>query len=198
MSTASARNRSVRATRTNDGGGSGPASAPGGPRGHGEAGAERGGQAVQRGERRVAPAVLEVRDVGHREPGVDGDGGHRASALRSRDFRLLWGAGLVSELGSWLLVVAVPAQVLAETGSLLATGLVLGAEYLPFLLFGPAAGALADRVDRRTLLIAADLVRAVAVTALLCTGLAPCVVYVAVFVESAATTVARPARPCCS
>jgi predicted MFS family arabinose efflux permease len=114
-------------------------------------------------------------------------------ALRVRDFRLLWVARLVSALGSWLLVVAVPAHVLAATGSLQLTGLVLAAEYVPFLLLGPAAGVLADRLDRRRLLIAADLVRAAAVAGLLAAGARPWLVYAAVLVESAATVVARPA-----
>jgi MFS family permease len=115
-------------------------------------------------------------------------------ALQVRDFRLLWGARLVSSLGSWLLVVAVPAHVFTATGSLRATGLVLAAEYLPFLLLGPAAGVLADRLDRRRLLIAADLVRAAAVSALLAAGDRPWVVYLALLVENAATVVARPAQ----
>lgn len=114
-------------------------------------------------------------------------------ALRVRDFRLLWSARLVSAMGSWLLVIAVPAHVLAATGSLLATGLVLAAEYLPFLLLGPAAGALADRVDRRRLLIATDLVRTTAIAGLLAPAAGPALVYAAVLVESAATAVARPA-----
>ncbi|WP_219413949.1 MFS transporter [Pseudonocardia nigra] len=109
------------------------------------------------------------------------------------DFRLLWIARTVSALGSSLLVVAVPAHVLATTGSLLATGLVLAAEYLPFLLLGPVAGTLADRFDRRTLLIGTDLARAAAVAVLFAADAAPWVVHVAVLVESAATVVARPA-----
>src|SRR3954467_3680158 len=84
-------------------------------------------------------------------------------ALRVRDFRLLWSGRLVSLLGTWLLTVAVPAYVLELTGSLLATGLTLAAEYLPLLLLGPLAGVLSDRWDRRRLMIATDLLRAVAV-----------------------------------
>ena len=37
-------------------------------------------------------------------------------ALRIPDFRLLWGAGLISNLGSWLLVIAIPAHILVATG----------------------------------------------------------------------------------
>ena len=39
-------------------------------------------------------------------------------ALRIPDFRLLWGGGLVSALGSWLLTIAIPARVFSLTGSL--------------------------------------------------------------------------------
>jgi MFS family permease len=114
-------------------------------------------------------------------------------ALRVRDFRLLWSANLVSGLGSWLLVIAAPAQVLATTDSLLATGLVVAAEYLPFLLLGPIAGVLADRVDRRKLLVCTDLVRAAAIALLFAADTAPWMVHVAVLIESAATVVFVPA-----
>jgi MFS family permease len=114
-------------------------------------------------------------------------------ALRVRDFRLLWGANLVSGLGSWLLVIAAPVHVLVTTDSLLATGLVVAAEYLPFLVLGPVAGVLADRVDRRTVLVAADLFRAGAVALLFAADAAPWVVHLAVLLESAATVVFAPA-----
>ena len=48
-------------------------------------------------------------------------------ALRIPDFRLLWGGGLISSLGSWLLVMAIPAHILVATGSLRDTGLTLAA-----------------------------------------------------------------------
>ena len=77
-------------------------------------------------------------------------------ALRVPDFRLLWGGGLVSSLGSWLLVLAVPAHILAVTGSLRDTGLAFAAQYLPQLVLGPVAGAVADTCDRRHLMIWAN------------------------------------------
>jgi hypothetical protein len=52
-------------------------------------------------------------------------------ALRIRDFRLLWGGSLVSALGSWLLILAIPAHVFLVTGSLRDTGLTLAAQYRP-------------------------------------------------------------------
>ena len=87
--------------------------------------------------------------------------------LRIRDFRMLWGAGLVSALGSWLLVIAVPAHVFQATGSLRATGLTLAAEYLPSLLLGPLAGVLTDRLDRRRLMVGADVFCGAAVALML-------------------------------
>ncbi len=108
-----------------------------------------------------------------------------------RDFRFLWGGRVVSLLGSWLLVVAVPAHVYALTGSVFATGLTLVAEYLPALLLGPVAGVLVDRWDRRRVMIAADLFRAAAVAAMFVGT--PTAIYVAVVAESVGAVVFRPA-----
>lgn len=116
-------------------------------------------------------------------------------ALRVRDFRLLWGAGLVSAAGTWLLVLAVPAHVFVVTRSLAASGLTVAVEYLPFLLLGPVAGVLADRWDRRRLMIAADVFRAGAVATMLAGASAGSywVLYVALVAESAGTVVFTPA-----
>ncbi|MGX7826325.1 MFS transporter [Actinokineospora sp. 24-640] len=116
-------------------------------------------------------------------------------ALRIRDFRLLWFARTVSLLGSWLLVIAVPAHVFALTGSLAATGLTLAAEFLPPVLLGPVAGVLVDRWDRRRVMIVADLARAVAVGLLLLVGEPGdlWLVYAALVAESVSTVLFRPA-----
>jgi MFS family permease len=116
-------------------------------------------------------------------------------ALRVRDFRLLWGARLISSLGSWLLVIAVPAHVFLVTGSMTATGLTVAAEYLPAAILGPVAGVVADRWDRRRLMLATDVFRAAAITLML---FAPTpdtmwVLYVALVAESAATVLFRTA-----
>jgi MFS family permease len=116
-------------------------------------------------------------------------------ALRIADFRLLWAAGLISSLGSWLLVIAVPAYILAATGSLRDTGLTLAAEYLPQLLLGPVAGAVADRWDRRRLMIAANLFCAGAVAVMLL-GVSPgryWVLYVALIAENSGAALYGPA-----
>jgi MFS family permease len=117
-------------------------------------------------------------------------------ALRIPDFRLLWGGGLVSSLGSWLLVLAVPAHILAATGSLRDTGLTLAAQYLPQLVLGPVAGAVADGWDRRRLMIGANLFCAGAVAVMLL-GTSPgryWVLYAALVAESSGTVLYAPAR----
>jgi len=116
-------------------------------------------------------------------------------ALRIRDFRLLWGSGLISSLGSWLLILAIPAHVFLVTGSLRDTGLTLAAQYLPLLVLGPVAGVCTDRWDRRRLMIATGLFRAGAVAGMLL-GIAPgrCwVLYVAMIAESSGYVLFTPA-----
>ncbi|MFB9177905.1 MFS transporter [Dactylosporangium sucinum] len=116
-------------------------------------------------------------------------------ALRILDFRLLWFTRSVSLLGTWLLVVAVPAHVFTLTGSLTATGLTLAAEFLPPLVLAALAGARADRVDRRHLMITADAARAATVLLLLLVRDPADVwlIYAVLTIEASATTVFRPA-----
>ena len=116
-------------------------------------------------------------------------------ALRIRDFRLLWGGSVISALGTWLLVLAIPAHVLLVTGSLRDTGLTLAAQYLPVLILGPVAGVITDRWDRRRLMIATSLFRAGAVAVMLL-GTAPgryWVLYGALIAESSAGVLYIPA-----
>jgi predicted MFS family arabinose efflux permease len=117
------------------------------------------------------------------------------AALRIRDFRLLWAGGLISSLGSWLLTIAIPADVLMATGSLRDTGLTLAAQYLPPLILGPVAGVFADCADRRRLMIAANLFCAGAVATMLL-GVAPgryWVLYLALIAENSGTVLSAPA-----
>jgi predicted MFS family arabinose efflux permease len=116
-------------------------------------------------------------------------------ALRIRDFRFLWIGGTISSLGSWLLVLAVPAHIFLVTHSLAATGLTLAAEYLPLLLLGPVAGVLTDRRDRRRIVFNANVFRALVVAGMLL-ALAPgryWICYLALAAESCGTALASPA-----
>ena len=116
-------------------------------------------------------------------------------ALQIREFRLLWAGSLVNSLGSWLLTIAIPAHVLLATGSLRDTGLTLAAEYLPLLVLGPVAGVVADRCDRRRLLVTANLCSAGAV-AMMLLGTSPgryWVLYLALIAENSGTVLSSPA-----
>jgi MFS family permease len=86
---------------------------------------------------------------------------------KSRDLRWLFGGQLVSVLGGQLTMVAVPYQVYALTRSSLDVGLISLAQLLPLIAGGLLGGALADAVDRRVVLLAAQLL-----TALCAVGLA--------------------------
>jgi MFS family permease len=75
-------------------------------------------------------------------------------ALRHRDFRLLWVGLFVSAVGTWMQIVAQALLVLHLTGgSPLALGSVSLAQAAAFFLFAPVGGAIADRFDKRRLLI---------------------------------------------
>lgn len=80
----------------------------------------------------------------------------------NRDFRLLYAATLISLGGDWFLTVALADLVLGLTGSATLVSLILLCQTLPIFFFTPHAGHLLDRVDRRKVMIVADLARVLA------------------------------------
>jgi predicted MFS family arabinose efflux permease len=83
-----------------------------------------------------------------------------ATALaRNRDYRLIVIAGVVSAMGSKVSQIALPLLALALTQSPVWAGLLGAAQQLPYLILSLPAGALVDRLPRRQLLIACDLLR---------------------------------------
>jgi predicted MFS family arabinose efflux permease len=82
--------------------------------------------------------------------------------LRSnRNYRYAWTGQVVSEIGDHFNNIAVFSLVMQTTGSGLIVSGVMLARAVPAILAGPVAGVLLDRVDRRQIMIASDLVRAV-------------------------------------
>ena len=77
--------------------------------------------------------------------------------LRRREFALVWSAALVSNIGSWVQTVAVGVLVTSITGEARWTGLVAAAAFVPIGVLSPVGGAVADRVDRRRLLLGTTL-----------------------------------------
>jgi MFS family permease len=75
-----------------------------------------------------------------------------ASSLRQRNYRLFFFGQLVSVIGTWMQTVAQSFLVLDLTHSGTQLGLTTAARFLPMLLFGPAGGLFADRMDKRRVL----------------------------------------------
>jgi MFS family permease len=75
----------------------------------------------------------------------------------SRDFRLITAGSLITGLGTQATLVALPYQVFVITGSAFMTGLIGAAELVPLIVASLFGGALADRFDRRNLLLLCQL-----------------------------------------
>jgi predicted MFS family arabinose efflux permease len=85
---------------------------------------------------------------------------------RNRDFVLLESGRLLSSTGTQLTTIAYPLLVLALTHSPAKAGFVSFARLLPYALLGLVAGVAADRWNRKTLMLAADGIRALAIASL--------------------------------
>ena len=87
------------------------------------------------------------------------------SLARNANFVLLVSGQFISQMGDRLAMVAFPWLVYRTTGSALSTGLVLALFTLPYVLFGAVAGGVLDRIDRRGVMVAADIARGALVLA---------------------------------
>ncbi|MEO9254078.1 MAG: MFS transporter, partial [Tepidiformaceae bacterium] len=102
----------------------------------------------------------------------------------------------ISVAGDWVLITAASIAVFRHTNSTVAVSILLALVALPTILLGPIAGAMADRFDRRKLMIGADLLTAavlligIAMSAL---GFTLATVYGAVVVVNVLATFHRPA-----
>lgn len=90
-------------------------------------------------------------------------------SLRNRNYRLFWFGGLVSNTGRWFQSVAIPAIIWQLTESAAWVGLAGFSRMAPMALVGPVAGALADRYDRRRLLLVTQSLQALATGLLMVT-----------------------------
>jgi MFS family permease len=82
---------------------------------------------------------------------INEDGNWRA--LRHHNFRILFRANAVSNIGSWIQRVAQAWLVLELTGSGTYLGIIAALQFAPFLLVSMQGGAMADRLDKRKVLL---------------------------------------------
>jgi NRE family putative nickel resistance protein-like MFS transporter len=80
--------------------------------------------------------------------------------LHNRELRAFWFSDWVSDAGSFVTFIALALYVNQLTGSPAAIGLALGLRSVPWFTIGPFAGVLADRLDRRKVMIGSNLARA--------------------------------------
>jgi len=92
-----------------------------------------------------------------------------ASIFANRSFRLYFAGQGMSFIGDGLRALAIPLLVFHLTGSALTLGITYALEYFPFAVAGLAGGSLADRLDRRQLMIVCNVIR-FAVLAVLVVG----------------------------
>ena len=116
--------------------------------------------------------------------------------LAIRDARRLISASAVSQLGDWLFNAALLGTVFAETGSARWVGAATICRLVPYVVLGPLGGVVADRYDRRTVLLAGDLTRGVlmvAIAAVVETDGPVALLLVITALASSAGTAERPA-----
>jgi len=114
----------------------------------------------------------------------------------NRNFRRLWLAQIVSEMGDWFYILSIYSLLLQFTGRAESVGLALVLQVLPSTLVGPTAGVLSDRIRRKHVMIAADLARMVIVACMMLVRSAHMVwlVYPLLFFETVMYGFFEPAR----
>lgn len=86
--------------------------------------------------------------------GAPAETGGTFDSMRFRNFRLFFAGQTISQIGNWLTLVAQSLLVLRLTDSGVAVGVLAACQFLPVLLFGVWTGLVADRSDKRKLLLA--------------------------------------------
>ncbi len=112
------------------------------------------------------------------------------------NFRRLWYAQMISEIGDWFYTVAVYGLLLEMTGKAQSIAAAIILQVLPQAIFGPIAGVVNDRISRRSVMIGADLARAVIVLGMLAARTPGTVwlIYPLLFLETVMWGFFEPAR----
>ena len=112
------------------------------------------------------------------------------------NFRKLWLAQIVSEIGDWFYTLAIYSLLLELTGRASSVALALVLQVLPQTFVGPLAGVINDRLSRRKVMIFADLTRMVIVAAMLFVRSASTawIIYPLLVLETVMASFFEPAR----
>jgi predicted MFS family arabinose efflux permease len=118
------------------------------------------------------------------------------AALRYPAFRSLLTGLAVSQVGDWLYNLALVTVVYTRTGSVLWAGIATGARVVPMVVLGPVGGVIADRFDRRRVMVASDLLRLALMLGLAVVVAARLPVVLAPVIAALATTAGTPYLAC--
>src|SRR5579872_2024855 len=123
-------------------------------------------------------------------------GAYARLVRRNANFRRLWIAQIVSEIGDWFYSLAIYSLLLQFTGQARSVALALVLQVIPQTLFGPLSGVVNDRIRRKRVMIASDLLRVVIVFSMLFVRSRSMVwlVYPLLFLESVMWAFFEPAR----
>ena len=112
------------------------------------------------------------------------------------DYRKLFSAGIVNGIGDWFSQIAILTLLLVLTNSGLAVGLTLSIKLIPYLIFGPIGGALADRYSRKNIMIITDIIRAIFIIPLFFVDSVDdiWIIYVVTFLTSICNAIYSPSR----
>lgn len=119
-------------------------------------------------------------------------------SLAVPNYRRYFAGQLISLSGNWMQMVAEVWLILQLTGSGVAVGMTTALQFLPIMLFGAWGGLLADRFDKRRLLLVTQTLMALPALALLALALAgevaPWMVFALVFVRGSVNAIDNPTR----
>jgi MFS family permease len=119
-------------------------------------------------------------------------------SLHFRNYRLFFGGQLISLVGTWMQTVALAWLVLKITNSPAQVGFIVAVQFVPTLIFGMHGGLVADRFDKRKVLLTTQVLFALQAAALSAVALAHAatlpVLYALALVSGAITAVDNPAR----
>jgi MFS family permease len=120
------------------------------------------------------------------------------AALGYPAFRFLLAGLAVSQIGDWLYNLALVTLVYQRTGSLMWAGVATGARVVPMVVLGPVGGVIADRFDRRRVMVVSDLLRLLLMLGLALVAVTGLPIVFAPVIAALATTAGTPYLACVS